>query len=110
SQTRNALAYVLNNFRKHEAQRGRRLAPGFIDPCSSAAAFDGWRERDAEPSTLARAVGWMLRKGWRKRGLLSVAAVPGEGLAAEGVPARASPRPRRSPTWVTCPSTSANRT
>ncbi|MEQ9497049.1 MAG: transposase, partial [Deltaproteobacteria bacterium] len=26
SQTRNALAYVLNNFRKHEAQRGRRLA------------------------------------------------------------------------------------
>ncbi|MEQ9496145.1 MAG: hypothetical protein RIT81_04780, partial [Deltaproteobacteria bacterium] len=40
SQTRNALAYVLNNFRKHEAQRGRRLAPGFIDPCSSAAAFD----------------------------------------------------------------------
>ncbi|MEQ9497470.1 MAG: transposase [Deltaproteobacteria bacterium] len=80
SQTRNALAYVLNNFRKHEAQRGRRLAPGFIDPCSSAAAFDGWRERDAEPSTLARAVGWMLRKGWRKRGLLSVAAVPGEWL------------------------------
>ncbi|MEQ9498542.1 MAG: transposase [Deltaproteobacteria bacterium] len=77
SQTRNALAYVLNNHRKHEAERGRTLPKRYVDPCSSATAFDGWRERAPEPSRLAAARSWILRMGWRRRGLLSVATVPG---------------------------------
>jgi REP element-mobilizing transposase RayT len=72
---RNALLYVLNNARKH----GVRVEG--LDPCSSAAAFDGWRER---PTTLDRdrappvspAQTWLLRVGWRKHGLLGVLELP----------------------------------
>lgn len=78
-EVRNALLYVLNNFRKHEAQRGRWLSPGFLDPCSTAEFFDGWRGR--KPSPLASLVpwaprSWLLRVGWRKAGLLDPAALP----------------------------------
>ncbi|HEY4239458.1 MAG TPA: transposase [Kofleriaceae bacterium] len=38
-ETRNALVYVLNNFRKHGV-----AADTVIDPFSSADCFDGWRE------------------------------------------------------------------
>ena len=50
-----ALRYVLLNVRKHEPGKheGRQGAPavprGFVDPCSSAAWFDGW----ARPRELA---------------------------------------------------------
>lgn len=78
TQTRNALLYVLNNFRRHSAQAGRRLAARFVDPCSSADVFDGWRERHAVPTLLATARSWLVRWGWRKRsGPLSISAVPG---------------------------------
>jgi hypothetical protein len=39
-EVRNAIVYVLANFRKHTRHH---LRPG-LDPYSSAAAFDGWRE------------------------------------------------------------------
>jgi putative transposase len=39
-EVRSALVYVLANFRKHARERVR---PG-LDPYSSAASFDGWRE------------------------------------------------------------------
>jgi REP element-mobilizing transposase RayT len=39
-EVRNAIVYVLANFRKH----ARRAIPCGIDPFSSAAWFDGWRE------------------------------------------------------------------
>jgi REP-associated tyrosine transposase len=76
-----ALAYVLNNARKHAAQGGRRLASGWLDPFSSARAFAGWRGVDARPGTeppwLAAAGTWLLRVGWRRHGLLDVDAIPG---------------------------------
>jgi hypothetical protein len=65
---RNALVYVLNNFRKHVA-----TARG-MDPCSSAASFDGWK-RPSTPlprSPLPRARTWLAAVGWRLRGLLDV--------------------------------------
>ena len=40
-QTRAAIAYVLLNCRRHDAQRGRSRDPGWIDPCSSGRFFDG---------------------------------------------------------------------
>jgi hypothetical protein len=66
---RNALVYVLNNFRKHiRAARG-------LDPRSSAYWFDGWRTplgltRDRSPVVEART--WLARIGWRRRGLIDV--------------------------------------
>ena len=40
-QCRNAIAYVLNNFRRHGEDRGRTW---LVDPLSSAVNFGGWRE------------------------------------------------------------------
>lgn len=76
-EVRHALAYTLNNARKH----GVRVEG--LDPCSSATAFDGWRERGARflveclapPVAVARS--WLLRVGWRRHGPIGVAEVPG---------------------------------
>ncbi len=96
TETRNALCYLLNNFRRHAAKeplRGRYLAFDWIDPFSSARYFDGWYGRapdvdlealeqsDPEaaqelPVTFARS--WLVTKGWRRLGLLKRNAVPGK--------------------------------
>jgi hypothetical protein len=70
---RNALVYVLNNFRKHV--RGARG----LDPCSSARWFDGWRRSlmnvDAiAPTALPET--WLARVGWRRRGLIDPLEAP----------------------------------
>jgi REP-associated tyrosine transposase len=70
-----ALRYVLCNARKHGAWTSRTRH----DPFSSAAWFDGWSEvlpATQETSPTARARTWLLRRSWRKRGLLSVSASP----------------------------------
>lgn len=87
-EVRHALRYVLTNFRKHE----RHVSAAGVDPYSSAAWFDGWRERSgsegmppslAEPAPWARedlatscrtfhARTWLARVGWRRHGLLSL--------------------------------------
>ncbi len=81
-QARNTLAYVLGNARRHAWQHGRHvLGPRWIDPCSSADTFAGWRERFARAGPLDDVVQeagtWLLRKGWRRHGLLRVAEIPG---------------------------------
>ena len=71
----NALRYVLCNARKHGGWSSRTRH----DPCSSAAWFDGWRDSQPEPvesSITARARTWLLRKGWRRRGLLTLEDAP----------------------------------
>jgi REP element-mobilizing transposase RayT len=80
-EVKNALCYVLQNARKHAAQLGRKLARGFIDPCSSAPYFDGYRGRRGllpppdEPA-LVNPGTWLLQTGWRYHGLIAVDAVP----------------------------------
>jgi len=64
-EVRNALVYVLNNFRKHV-----RAACG-LDPYSSASWFHGWtipvpRVDVASPVVAART--WLGRVGWRRAG------------------------------------------
>ncbi len=69
-QVRHAIAYVICNARKHGlAPRSRR----WVDPCSSAALFDGWScEIDAPRDGIARVVAAprtrLLRVGWRRAG------------------------------------------
>ena len=86
-EVRNALVYVLNNFRKHI--RGAR---GF-DPRSSAAWFGGWASPPSlvsKPSPVARARTWLASVGWRRAGLIHVEEAP--RLAS---PRRSSRRRRR---------------
>ena len=94
---RHALSYILNNARKHAAQLRIRYLRDWVDPCSSAAWFDGWAassgvERLQRVLDVARAKvaellgepggwtprprGWLLTTGWRRHGLLRVDEVP----------------------------------
>jgi REP element-mobilizing transposase RayT len=74
---RHALVYILHNHRKH----GVSLA--WLDACSSARSFDGWR-RDvlldvaragpdrAELRDVAAPKTWLASTGWRRAGLLGI--------------------------------------
>lgn len=79
-QVRNCLAYVLNNWRHHGKDRAVSWK---LDPYSSAVTFDGWRDgRFAVPPgyTVGRTYAartWLLRAGWRRRGLIATDEVPG---------------------------------
>jgi REP element-mobilizing transposase RayT len=66
-EVRNALVYVLQNWRKHF-----RNVHG-LDPHSSAAWFSGWRTGvtvSAGRSVVATAKTWLAAVGWRRHGLL----------------------------------------
>jgi hypothetical protein len=81
-QVRNALAYVLLNARKHWKKRNGSAPPVVLDIASSGAWFDGWKHppptaelKGSPPVAPARF--WLLREGWRPRGLVDPAEVPG---------------------------------
>ena len=81
----NALAYVLNNFRRHGEDRGRSW---LVDPFSSGVNFGGWRELAGSHQLFARPAWyerlptstpqtWLLSIGWTKHPLISARSVPG---------------------------------
>jgi putative transposase len=85
-EVRAGIVYVLMNHKKHGARGlgARRLGiADTLDPCSSAAWFDGFAPRagplvvqlrdalPAETIPVARPRTWLLREGWRKRGLVA---------------------------------------
>ena len=85
---RNALAYVLNNWRKHREDRFGLPSTWTVDPFSSGVRFSGWREREGaatlfkEPPTYQALwvwlpKTWLLREGWTRHGLVSTHEVPG---------------------------------
>lgn len=85
-QTRNALAYVLNNWRRHreDERGGERARTALVDPYSSALSFNGWRGVTSfaipagyEPLPVARPQTWLLRIGWAIHGPIDPHAVPG---------------------------------
>jgi REP element-mobilizing transposase RayT len=78
-EVRNAIRYVLLNRKHHDAEK--KYARQWIDPCSSAAWFDGWAQpvRGDEPwkrdllameRPTAKATVWLLTTGWKRHGLL----------------------------------------
>jgi hypothetical protein len=72
-EVRNAIVYVLLNFRKH------LRAPEGIDPRSSGPWFDGWARpprRPSDPCPTAEPQTWLAAKGWRRRGLIDVHEAP----------------------------------
>jgi REP-associated tyrosine transposase len=104
-EVRHGLRYVLSNARHHAAERGARLTRSWIDPFSSAAWFDGWRDalpaREpwqrallAEPSPLAAPRVWLLTTGWRRWGPLAFDEVPG---AVQRPPPRQESCPPNAP-------------
>ena len=79
-EVRNAVRYVLLNAARH---CGSSLAT--VDPASSGHWFDGWRRGRAPGASgapVAPAHTWLLRKGWRRCGLLDPSDVPGEARAS----------------------------
>ena len=81
-EVRNALRYVLNNARHHAADAGITLPKDWIDPRSTAAIFDGWRDPPISPKRFSdfgtsTADTWLLRTGWRRHGLLELDEIPG---------------------------------
>lgn len=88
-QARNALAYVLNNWRRHRLDwdRNGRLSAK-LDEFSSAIAFPGWRRSDGRAATFLCPAGydplpvaspqtWLLRVGWKELGLIDPFHTPG---------------------------------
>ncbi len=81
-ETRNALRYVLHNGRKHAAEGREVVVPQAIDVFTSAPWFDGYREPfvvrglDGVETPVERPRTWLLSKGWRRHGLLSMNELP----------------------------------
>ena len=83
TEVKKVIAYVLCNSQKHAAERGVRLERGSIDPFSSGPHFTGWCDLVRPPSAYARGPcstapprSWLLRIGWKRRGLISVDTIP----------------------------------
>jgi REP-associated tyrosine transposase len=89
TQARHAIAYVLNNWRRHRQDNGMESRLWTVDYFSSGPSFRGWKECDAspmpfdmpptyEPLPVATPQTWLLGAGWRKTGRpISLREVPG---------------------------------
>ena len=86
-EVRNALVYVLQNARKHLAQRGVVLRRDWLDRFSSAPFFDGWDRSSASAAAALRELirtedprsrpkTWLLTQGWKRSGLLRATEIP----------------------------------
>jgi REP element-mobilizing transposase RayT len=85
-QARSALAYVLNNWRRHREDLERTAqSSASVDPYSTGVLFDGWDvpfEKFAypawyEPMAVHAPRSWLLTVGWRTHPRIGVREVPG---------------------------------
>jgi len=88
-QVRNALAYVINNWRRHGVDRNAlfSLYDGRLDPYASGLSFAGWRDAlptelpDApagyEPPPVSEPSTWLMRVGWTKASPIEMFDTPG---------------------------------
>src|SRR4051794_5159574 len=86
-QARHALSYVINNWRKHEEDRGEVTRRWDVDWYSSGEKFPGWKESgskgfalrrppELEPMVVEAPRTWLLSKGWTMHGAISCREVP----------------------------------
>lgn len=81
-EVRHALRYLLANGWKHAAAGRAVQVPAAVDTFSSAPWFDGFRERvvcrnlPAGPAPVRPARTWLLGRGWRRLGRLSIGERP----------------------------------
>jgi hypothetical protein len=81
-EVRNAIRYVLQNGKKHAAEGCEVRVTQAIDVFTSAPWFDGFREPivvhgiATESRPVIPACTWLLTKGWKRHGLLSVYELP----------------------------------
>jgi REP element-mobilizing transposase RayT len=91
TQARNALSYVLNNWRKHREDRGELQRTWKVDPFSTGALFMGWKELEGQlwmwplretyqPLVVYRPTTWLLREGWERAGSITYRTVPSTRL------------------------------
>jgi hypothetical protein len=84
-EVRNAIRYVLQNGKKHAAEGCEVAVPQAIDTFTSAPWFDGFRETfrvhgiEFEVRPVCDPRSWLLTKGWKRHGLLSVHELPATG-------------------------------
>ncbi len=89
-QARHALAYVLNNWRKHREDRGLSFN---VDPFSSGFTFRGWKvfadpsftwsaPATYEPMVVWEPKTWLLREGWLMYGRIDFREVPSSASCA----------------------------
>jgi REP element-mobilizing transposase RayT len=87
TQARNALSYVMNNFRRHGEDRTAPASTWKVDPFSSGITFPGWAEYgDApflwrapptyDPLITYQPRTWLLREGWKRSGSISCHEIP----------------------------------
>ncbi len=89
-QARRALAYVINNWRRHrEDLDGTAQRRASVDPYSTGILFDGWQvpgfpapyrfaiPDGYEPLPVCAPRSWLLTIGWRQRGWIDVRETPG---------------------------------
>ena len=102
-QVKNALLYILNNGRKHRAEKGLPCETGWLDPCATGVYFEHWGEQvsgitawqswvrqldeklgpEAGPRSIVAPRSWLLRTGWHKHGPLPFEAIPGAAMAGK---------------------------
>jgi hypothetical protein len=85
-EVRNAIAYLVNNWRHHGEDRD---FPGrAIDPYATGGHFDGWLDPPDLPSedrgqlTTCPPRTWLLRTGWKRHGLIATTEVPGPRMGS----------------------------
>ncbi len=92
-QMRSALAYVLNNWRRHrEDDSGLAQRRAQVDPYSTGILFDGWRDAPArfvipdryQPLPVCGARSWLMTVGWREHPLIGLRETPGPVTGRRG--------------------------
>src|SRR6185436_8552208 len=79
---RNAISYILNNWRKHREDQHGLASRWLVDPFSSGISFPDWKELEGQyfmwpmrdtydPLMVRRPQSWVLREGWKLCGPVS---------------------------------------
>ena len=83
-QVRNAIAYVLNNWRRHREDLEGTFHSAQLDPYASGVLFDGWDRpypfippETFVPLGTVRPQTWLLEHGWRRHSAIDPREVPG---------------------------------